>query len=95
MSLAIDTLKGKGVDISEEEKEAALAAILLHDIGHGPFSHALEHSLVKGIQHEDISMLIMEKLNLEFKGQLSMAIAIFTGTYPKKFLHQLISSCLM
>jgi HD superfamily phosphohydrolase len=92
MSLAIEILRSKGHDIDKTEEEAATIAILLHDIGHGPFSHALEHSLVKGIQHEDISMLIMEKLNLEFKGQLSMAIAIFTGKYTKKFLHQLISS---
>lgn len=92
MSLAIDILKSKGHDITAAEEEAATIAILLHDIGHGPFSHALEHSLVKGIHHEDISMLMMERLNIEFNGQLSMAIAVFTGKYPKKFLHQLISS---
>lgn len=92
MSLAIEVLRSKGHQIDKTEEEAATIAILLHDIGHGPFSHALEHSLVKGIQHEDISMLIMEKLNYEFNGRLSMAIAIFTGKYTKKFLHQLISS---
>lgn len=92
MSLAIEILRSKGHAIGKDEEEAATIAILLHDIGHGPFSHALEHSLVKGIQHEDISMLIMEKLNVEFEGRLAMAIAIFTGKYTKKFLHQLISS---
>ena len=92
MSLAIEILRSKGHDITKTEEEAATVAILLHDIGHGPFSHALEHSLVKGIHHEDISMLIMEKLNREFKGKLSTAIEIFTGKYPKKFLQQLISS---
>jgi len=92
MSLAIEILRSKGHDITRTEEEAATIAILLHDIGHGPFSHALEHSLVKEINHEDISMLIMERLNTEFKGQLSTAIEIFTGRYHKKFLHQLISS---
>jgi HD superfamily phosphohydrolase len=92
MSLAIEILRSKGHDISPDEEQAATIAILLHDIGHGPFSHALEHSLVAGIQHEDISMLIMERLNEQFHGQLSMAIDVFTGRYPKKFLHQLISS---
>ena len=92
MSLAIEILRSKGHDISRTEEEAATIAILLHDIGHGPFSHALEHSLVREINHEDISMLIMERLNTEFKGQLSTAIEIFTGRYHKKFLHQLISS---
>lgn len=92
MSLAIEILRSKGHEITTEEEEAATVAILLHDIGHGPFSHALEHSLVKGIQHEDISMLMMERLNEQFHGRLSMAIEVFTGKYPKKFLHQLISS---
>jgi HD superfamily phosphohydrolase len=92
MSLAIEILRSKGHDITKTEEEAATVAILLHDIGHGPFSHALEHSLVKGIHHEDISMLMMEKLNHEFKGKLSTAIEIFTGKYHKKFLQQLISS---
>jgi HD superfamily phosphohydrolase len=92
MSLAIEILRSKGHDISPDEEQAATIAILLHDIGHGPFSHALEHSLVAGIQHEDISMLMMERLNEQFHGQLIMAIDVFTGRYPKKFLHQLISS---
>ena len=92
MSLAIEVLRSKGHDITKTEEEAATIAILLHDIGHGPFSHALEHSLVKGINHEDISMLMMERLNAQFEGRLTMAIEIFTGKYEKKFLHQLISS---
>ena len=92
MSLAIEVLRGKGHEVTKEEEEAATIAILLHDIGHGPFSHALEHTLVKGIQHEDLSIFIMEKLNIEFGGQLSAAIAVFKGDCQKKFLHQLISS---
>jgi HD superfamily phosphohydrolase len=92
MSLAIKVLRDKGHEVTQEEEEAATIAILLHDIGHGPFSHALEHSLVNGIKHEDISMLIMQQLNEEFNGQLSLAIKIFIGEHPKKFLHQLISS---
>ncbi|MBC8987136.1 HD domain-containing protein [Pedobacter sp. N36a] len=91
MSLALEILKSKGQAISREEEEAATIAILLHDIGHGPFSHALEHTLVNGIHHESISMLIMEKLNVEFGGRLTMAINIFKGDYPKKFLPQLVS----
>lgn len=92
MCLAIDILRSKGHEITKDEEEGATIAILLHDIGHGPFSHALEYSLVKGIQHEDISILMMERLNTEFDGKLNTAIAIFKGAYPKKFLHQLISS---
>jgi HD superfamily phosphohydrolase len=92
MQEAIQTLKQKNIDISESEEEAALIAILLHDIGHGPFSHALEHSLVNGISHETISSLFMTQLNLEFNGRLSLAIKIFNGRYKKKFLHQLVSS---
>lgn len=92
MSLAIEVLKGKGHDISAEEEEAATIAILLHDIGHGPFSHALEHTLVNGIKHEDISMLIMEKLNIAFEGRLTLAIKIFKGDYHRGFLPQLVSS---
>jgi HD superfamily phosphohydrolase len=92
MGLAIEVLRGKGHEITKEEEEAATVAILLHDIGHGPFSHALEHSLVNGIQHEDLSMLIMRKLNADFEGKLSLAISVFTGNYSKKFLNQLISS---
>ncbi|TDQ09583.1 hypothetical protein ATK78_1739 [Pedobacter metabolipauper] len=91
MGLAIEVLKSKGHAISKEEEEAATIAILLHDIGHGPFSHALEHSLVNGVKHEDISMLIMEKLNEEFDGRLTAAIRIFKGNYHKKFLAQLVS----
>ncbi len=92
MSLAIEVLKSKGHEVSKEEEEAATIAILLHDIGHGPFSHALEHALVNGIKHEDISMLIMQKLNDDFDGRLSPAIEVFKGNCQKKFLHQLISS---
>ena len=91
MSLAIEVLRGKGHEVTKEEEEAATIAILLHDIGHGPFSHALEHSLVKGIQHEDLSMMLMEKLNAEFGGRLSPAITVFRGDGQKPFLHQLIS----
>ena len=91
MALALEVLRSKGTSISEAEEEAATMAILLHDIGHGPFSHALEHTLVNGVHHEDISLLMMERLNAEFDGALSMAIAIFKGQYPRKFLCQLIS----
>jgi HD superfamily phosphohydrolase len=91
MSLAINLLKSKGHAITEGEEEAAILAILLHDIGHGPFSHALEHSLVTGIRHEDISAKLMNDLNIHFEGKLSHAIEVFNGTYHKKFLHQLIS----
>lgn len=89
---AITTLKTKGVDITEEEAQAATIAILLHDIGHGPFSHALENTIVQGTQHEELSMMFMNRLNEEFQGQLTMAISIFKDEYPKRFLHQLISS---
>jgi HD superfamily phosphohydrolase len=92
MKLAIDTLKSKGNTITAEEEEAVAIAILLHDIGHGPFSHALEHTIVEGISHEDISMLLMDKLNKQFNGQLDMAISIFNGTYTKGFLHEMVSS---
>jgi HD superfamily phosphohydrolase len=92
MSLAIETLCNKGIDISPEEKEGLTIAILLHDIGHGPFSHALEHTIVEEISHEDISILLMNKLNEEFSGKLSLAISIFKGEYHKHFLHQLVSS---
>jgi HD superfamily phosphohydrolase len=91
MSLAINLLRSKGHTITEGEEEAAILAILLHDIGHGPFSHALEHSLVTGIKHEDISAKLMQDLNAHFGGRLTHAIEIFNGTYHKKFLHQLIS----
>ncbi len=92
MQEAILTLKQKDISITEDEEQAALIAILLHDIGHGPFSHALEHSLVKGIHHETISSFLMDALNKEFKGKLSLALKIFNGNYKKKFLHQLVSS---
>ncbi|QQL48849.1 HD domain-containing protein [Mucilaginibacter ginkgonis] len=92
MSTALQTLCDKGHDITPDEQEAATIAILLHDIGHGPFSHALERNLVSGISHEDISIMLMEKLNETFDGRLSMAIAIFNGTYKKGFLHQMVSS---
>lgn len=89
---AINTLRMKGNFIFDSEAEAVQAAILMHDIGHGPFSHVLEHTLVKGINHEDISLMLMERMNNEMKGQLNLAIQIFKDEYPKKFLHQLISS---
>jgi hypothetical protein len=89
---AIDNLRLKNIEITDEEAEATCAAILLHDIGHGPFSHALEEALVTGVHHEDISLLFMQKLNKEFNGKLTTAIEIFTDAYPKKFLHQLVSS---
>ena len=92
MQEAIDTLREKGVPISDEEAEGACAAILLHDIGHGPFSHALEHSLVEGVHHEDLSVLMMNRMNEEFGGALDLAIDIFNDHHPKPFLHQLVSS---
>ena len=92
MQIAVKTLRDKGHEITKEEEEAVLIAILLHDIGHGPFSHALEHSIVHGINHEHISVMIMNKLNDEFNGKLSLAIQIFQNKYSKPFLHQLISS---
>lgn len=92
MTHALQILKAKGQEINTEEEEAVCIAILLHDIGHGPFSHALEHTLVDQINHEQISLLFMENLNREFNGGLSLAIQIFKDEYPKKFLHQLISS---
>ncbi|MBA5791474.1 HD domain-containing protein [Flavobacterium sp. xlx-214] len=92
MQKAIQVLRSKEVAISKEEEEAVYIAILLHDIGHGPFSHAMEHSIVEDIQHEEISLLFMNALNEEFQGKLSLAIQIFTGDYHRKFLIQLISS---
>lgn len=92
MQEAIAVLRAKGTDISDQEGEAVCAAILLHDVGHGPFSHALEHSIVKGVQHEDISALIMSRLNDEMNGALDTAIAIFNDHHPKRFLHQLVAS---
>lgn len=92
MGQAIDILRSKGQEITEEEAEGAQIAILLHDIGHGPFSHALEHSLIPGNDHEKLSLAFMEELNREFGGRLSVGISIFKGSYPKGFLHKLISS---
>ena len=92
MQEAIDSLRNKGVAITEAEAEAACLAILLHDVGHGPFSHALEHSIVKGVNHEDVSALIMGRLNDEMGGALDLAIEIFNDHHPKPFLHQLVSS---
>ena len=95
MSTAINELRDKGVAITAEEAQAAKAAILMHDIGHGPYSHALENVLLKGVHHEALSLLIMNQLNEDpnpvLNGKLRMAIQIFTNQYPKTFLHQLIS----
>ncbi|WP_299052712.1 HD domain-containing protein [uncultured Polaribacter sp.] len=92
MQKAVNVLRLKQVVISKEEETALYVAILLHDIGHGAFSHALEHSIVSGISHEEISLKFMQKLNAEFDGQLSLAIQIFEGNYSRKFMCQLISS---
>lgn len=92
MTRAIEVIRAKGQIISDEEAQGVLIAILLHDIGHGPFSHALEHSIVDGISHEELSTLFMDELNAEFKGKLDVALQIFRNEYPKRFLHQLVSS---
>ena len=92
MQKAVQTLKFKGVAISEEEENALYVAILLHDIGHGPFSHALENSVVEEVHHEELSLLFMQQLNTEFDGKLALAIQIFKGEYHRKFMLQLISS---
>ena len=91
-SEAILTLQQKGQFIFDSEAEAVQAAILMHDIGHGPFSHVLEHTLINGISHEAISLMMMEQVNRDLGGQLNLAVSIFKGNYPKNFLHQLISS---
>jgi HD superfamily phosphohydrolase len=91
MGNAVNELRSKGTEITEEEEIAVKAAILLHDIGHGPYSHALEHVVVKGVHHETLSLQIMHEMNAAFEGQLTLAIQIFTGAYHKPFLHQLIS----
>lgn len=92
MQVAVDELRQKGHPISDHEARSAAIAILLHDIGHGPFSHALEHTLVSGISHEELSLLIMQRINADLKGAIDTAIEIFKGTYHKRFLHQLVSS---
>ena len=92
MQKAINVLRFKGVMISEEEENGLLIAILLHDIGHGPFSHAMEHSIVNNVSHEEISLRFMEELNSEFNGSLTLAISIFKGEYPRHFMCELISS---
>jgi HD superfamily phosphohydrolase len=91
MSTALDILKSKGVAISQEEHEAACVALLLHDIGHGPFSHTLERSIVQGVSHEDISRMLMHRLDEMHNGALQLARSIFAGTYARPFFHQLIS----
>ena len=91
MSNALSELKNKGIEITPAEEQATKIAILLHDTGHGPFSHALEHVLIEGMHHEEISLLIIKELNKQFNGQLQLAIEIFTDRHPKKFLYQLIS----
>lgn len=92
MELALNVLKQKGHEITKEEEEATIVAILLHDIGHGPFSHSLENILIEGVAHEQISSELMEILNQEMNGALTLGLSIFNGSYYKKFLHQLVSS---
>ncbi|MGB0915515.1 MAG: HD domain-containing protein [Crocinitomicaceae bacterium] len=92
MTKAVATIRRKGHEITEEEEKAVLLAILLHDIGHGPFSHALEHDIVCGVSHEDISEYFMERLSKEFNGELDLALTVFRNEHPKQFLYQLVSS---
>ncbi len=92
MQKAIEVIRFKGTEISKEEERALYIAILLHDIGHGPFSHAMEHSIVENVNHENISLLLMNQLNMEFEGQLDLAITIFKEEYHRKFMLQLVSS---
>ena len=92
MSVTLDNLRIKGVEISDEEYQAALIAILLHDIGHGPFSHTLEFSLLQEVSHEDISLTVMERLNREFDNQFPLSLSIFKGSYHRKFLNKLVAS---
>lgn len=91
MGLAIDVLRSKGQEITSSEAEAAVNAILLHDIGHGPFSHALENSIIEGVGHEALSLIFMDRLNRQFKGYLELSLRIFTNDYHKNFLHQLVA----
>src|SRR5574344_1999199 len=91
MMEAVQHLKNKGHQITTDEAEGVIAAILLHDLGHGPFSHALEHVLIPEVSHETISLLLMERMNHQFNGRLDVAIRIFKDEYPKRFLHQLVS----
>ena len=92
MQKAIEVLRFKGIKIYKDEENALFVAILLHDIGHGPFSHAMEHSIVENVSHEAISLVFMNQLNIEFEGKLTLAIQIFKGDYHRKFMLQLISS---
>ncbi len=92
MTLAVNTIRRKGHDISQEEEQAVLLAILLHDIGHGPFSHSLEYDIVKGVSHEQISGFFIQELSKKLDGKLDLTLLIFNNKYPKKFLHQLVSS---
>lgn len=92
MSEAIASLRQKGIEITQTEADGTMIAILLHDLGHAPFSHVMEHTLIEGITHEEVSLLMMEQINREMHGALDIAIAIFCNRYPKHFLHQLISS---
>lgn len=92
MTEAINSLRGKGVEITEHEAESVKIAILLHDVGHGPFSHVLENTIASGVHHEEISLLLMEKMNRELGGRLDLAIRIYKDEYEKRFLHQLVSS---
>ena len=92
MGMAVDTLRQKGNEITQSEENAVVLAILMHDIGHGPYSHSLENSIVDGLTHEELSLMIMNRLNEQFDGRLTDAISIFRDTYPKRFLHQLVSS---
>ena len=91
MSLALQELRSKGFEVTTEEEQAARIAILLHDVGHGPFSHALESTVIRDVSHETLSLWIMETLNTECEGRLGLAIDVFKGIHPKKFLHQLVS----
>jgi HD superfamily phosphohydrolase len=92
MGMAVDTLRQKGNEITQSEEDAVILAILMHDIGHGPYSHSLENSIVDGLTHEELSLMFMSRLNEQFDGRLTDAISIFKDTYPKRFLHQLVSS---